>query len=108
MFRRNRLAGRNVRNRVRAGFGEETPVSRQPEAAACVASKGSYDPWVRIALGSEPWSEARRMEARERLASALHLGEVAEAMRCSVFELQAELEIGRTRDVRAYRRMRGL
>ena len=72
------------------------------------ASSPAYDPWVRIALQSTPWSAARREEARSRRSGALHLGEVAEAMSCSVFEVQAELGIGRSRDVRAYRRIRGL
>ena len=67
-----------------------------------------YEPWVRIALSSPAWSAEKVLAAQELLKTTLHLGEVAERMRCSVFEVQAELKIGRLRDVRAYRRIRGL
>ena len=67
-----------------------------------------YEPWVRIALDSPPWSRDQVVQAQSLVKSSLHLGEVAEAMRCSVFEVQAELRIGRRRDIRSYRRIRGL
>ena len=72
------------------------------------ARESAYDPWLRIALESARWSADRRAEAQARRSTALHLGEVAEAMKCSVFEVQAELKVDRTRDVRAYRRIRSL
>ena len=72
------------------------------------SAESLYEPWVRIALASPPWSRDQVVQAQSLVKSSLHLGEVAEAMRCSVFEVQAELRIGRRRDIRAYRKIRGL
>ena len=77
------------------------------EPSGCDA-ESLYEPWVRIALSSPAWSADKVLQAQELLKTTLHLGEVAERMRCSVFEVQAELKIGRLRDIRAYRRIRGL
>lgn len=71
---------------------------------------GSFaaDPWVRIALSGPRWTPEQVSTAHMLRPSSLHLGEVAELMGCSVFEVQAELGIGPSRDVKWYREIRGL
>ena len=81
--------------------------ANEPRIAVEVCTE-AYEPWVRLALSSPPWSEEKLQRALRLRQSAMHLGEVAEVLNCSVFEVQAELGIGRGRDVRAYRRIRGL
>lgn len=83
-------------------------VDDDADALDADTAESLYEPWVRIALDSPPWSRDQVIEAQGLVKSSLHLGEVAEAMRCSVFEVQAELKIGRRRDIRSYRRIRGL
>lgn len=65
-------------------------------------------PWLEIALRSPKWSSERIAHARSLVAECEHLGQVAEHLRCSVFEVQAELGIGPRRAVRSYRRIRGM
>ena len=65
-----------------------------------------YVSWVKLALKTPPWPIQRVEEAQRLRSECIHLGEVAERLGCSVFELQAELGIGRDRDVRSYRKVR--
>lgn len=70
-------------------------------------TKQQYESWVRVALSSPPWTQETHDRATAMLADCAHLSEIAEALDCSILTVQAELGIGRTRDVRAYRRVRG-
>ncbi len=66
------------------------------------------DPWVRIALSGPRWTPEQVSKAQGLRPDSLHLGEIDEAMGCSVFEVQAELGIGPAREVKWYRELRGL
>lgn len=65
-----------------------------------------HEAWLKLALDTPTWSDERRRDAEALRVECSHLGEVAERLGCSVFEVQAELGVGRPSDVRRYRAMR--